>query len=221
MTPATTHAPDSARLNALHFQEDAESGVRLFGDKTPDHFALFGLQPRLQLDLAALRETFLELSRRFHPDFHSASSEALRAEVLRRSSLVNNAYRVLRDLPKRAEYVIQLLVPGMQSNRNAVPPALLEEMFEIQEAGEALKVARMMADGPALEAAERAVAPLRAQVKEAREALERELDAHAAAFDAGMDAGAPDPARIESVLKAMRLTLDRLNYLRTVIRNLH
>ncbi|MBI1292919.1 hypothetical protein GC173_17040 [bacterium] len=222
MKSTALHAPDQARLQSLHFQPDAESGVRIFNGPLPDYFATFGLEPRIHLDAAALRETFLELSRRFHPDFHSGASEALRAEVLRRSSLINNAHRTLRDLPKRADYLIQLLAPGIESNRNAVPPELLEEMFDIQEAGEALKEARVAADGAALEAAEKMIAPLREQVRATRTAVEAGLDAQGAALDELLDGGhAPSDEKVVAALKGIRLSLDRLNYLRTVLRNLH
>jgi molecular chaperone HscB len=218
----TMTAPNPDRLDALHFDTSAEAGIRPLGTgEAPSHFALFGMEPRLMIDTEALRGAFLDLSRRFHPDFHGGASPALREEVLRRSSLLNNAYKTLRELPKRAEYLLGLLAPTLESNKNAVPPELLEEMFEIQEAGEALREARLAADGAALARAEAAVAPLRAQVNGQRQALEAELEQLAAALDALLDAGeALESDPVQATLRKIRLTLDRLNYLRTVIRNL-
>ena len=103
-----------------------------------DYFAVFGLERRLAIDVAALQRRFYELSRRWHPDFHQAAPANEQAQALQESARVNAAYRALRDPLARVEYLIRLEEGRDAKDGAAVkptaPPALLAEMFEIQEA---------------------------------------------------------------------------------------
>jgi len=186
---------------------------------TANYFQAFGIEPRLGLDTESLRETFLALSRETHPDFFATADDAARAESLRRSSLLNNAWKTLRDPLARADYMIALSGTGIESNKNAVPPALLEELFDIQEAGESLREARLSGDEAALAAAEARIGPLRAQVLATRAEIDAELLGLFAEFDAAVVGGIDSPAAV-AVLRRIRVALDRMNYLRTVLRNL-
>ena len=222
MTTISPARPSRESIRHLHFIDGDESQIRPLDANAVSYFEVFGLEPRLTLDLDEVREAFLDLSRRFHPDyFATEEDESLREESLRRSSLVNNAWKTLRDPQKRAEYLISLHGKGIESNKNAVPSELLEEMFEIQEAGEELREARLAADEEALEAAEAKVRPLREQVKESRAHLLKELEDQFARFDQKIGEGAPfDSEDVQKQLQQIRLTLDQMNYLRTVLRNL-
>jgi molecular chaperone HscB len=103
-----------------------------------NHFEVFGLQRKLGVDTAALQQSFYELSRRWHPDFHGMAAPEEQARVLEASARLNAAYRTLRDPIARIEYLVRL-EEGRETREGAVvkptaPPELLEEMFEIQEA---------------------------------------------------------------------------------------
>lgn len=185
-----------------------------------NYFGIFGLSPRLRIDAEALRISFLDLSRKHHPDFFANATDQEKRESLQRSSEINNAYKALRDDQKRAEYVIEKFGAGIESNKNAVPPELLEEMFEIQEAGEELRDARLKSDGVKLQAAEAKIAPLRRQVQAARNSLTEKLAQQFAQFDAAVESASPASEAAQKILREIRLALDRMNYLRTVLRNL-
>ncbi|HEX2441499.1 MAG TPA: Fe-S protein assembly co-chaperone HscB, partial [Methylomirabilota bacterium] len=108
-----------------------------------DFFEVFGLERRLAIDVAALQRRFYELSRQWHPDFHQAAPPEEQARVLAESARVNAAYRTLRDPIARVEYLIRL-EEGRDTKEGAAvkpkaPPELLAEMFEIQEALEAVR----------------------------------------------------------------------------------
>jgi molecular chaperone HscB len=216
------HAPDIAAAMALHF-DTATGALRPFAPgEEPDIFTLFGLPPRLVVNESATRDLYLDLSRRVHPDFHAGATADHRDECLRRTSMLNNAWQILREPARRAEYAVARWGLNITSQRNAAPPELLAEMFEIQEAGESLREARLAADGATLAAAEARVAPLRAEVLASRNQLLDQMGAQMAAFDTAADGaegnlGAP---AVQEALRALRLTLDRLNYVRTVLRNL-
>src|SRR5207244_9438445 len=118
-----------------------------FRRRMSDFFEVFGLERRLAIGVAALQRRFYELSRRWHPDFHQAAAPAEQARALEESARVNAAYRALRDPLARVEYLIRL-EEGRATREGAVvkpkaPPALLAEMFEIQEALEEAKTGEL------------------------------------------------------------------------------
>ncbi|HEV8643247.1 MAG TPA: Fe-S protein assembly co-chaperone HscB [Methylomirabilota bacterium] len=102
------------------------------------YFEVFGLPRRLGIDVAELQRQFYELSRRYHPDFHAGAPPDEQASALDASARLNAAYRTLRDPVARIEYLVRL-EEGRETKEGAAvkaqaSPALLEEMFEIQEA---------------------------------------------------------------------------------------
>jgi molecular chaperone HscB len=124
-----------------------------------NHFEVFGLSRKLGIDTAALQRTFYELSRRYHPDFHQGAAPAAQAEALEASARLNAAYRTLRDPLARADYLVRL-EEGRETKEGATarpvaPPALLEEMFEIQEALAEAKAGALDADARASLTAQR------------------------------------------------------------------
>lgn len=104
-----------------------------------DYFTLFGIGPRLNVDLARLETTFYELSRKFHPDFYQQKkSSEERAISLENSALVNKAYRTLRDPIQRMAYVIRRVDEGSAVSAEA-PADLFDEILELQELLEGVK----------------------------------------------------------------------------------
>src|SRR5947209_18797116 len=92
----------------------------------------------LAIDGTELQRRFYALAREHHPDFHQAAPPEERARVEETSALVNTAYRTLRDPIARVDYLVRL-EEGRETREGAAdrpkaPPALLQEMFEIQEA---------------------------------------------------------------------------------------
>ena len=101
-----------------------------------DYFAFVGLPRRLNLDAAELERKFRALSRQFHPDFFYNATPAERLASLERSSYLNDAYRTLKDPISRLQYVLQiegLAAAGPAEATKQVPPALLEEVFALNE----------------------------------------------------------------------------------------
>ena len=85
---------------------------------------------------AVLEERFRTLSRQFHPDYFYNATPAERRASLERSSYLNDAYRTLRQPAARIEYLLKLegLAPkNPEEASRQVPPALLEEVFALNE----------------------------------------------------------------------------------------
>jgi molecular chaperone HscB len=178
-----------------------------------DYFETFGLERRLGIDVAALQRRFYELSRQWHPDFHQAAPPAEQARALDASARVNAAYRALRDPIARVEYLIRL-EEGRDTREGAgvkpkAPPALLAEMFAIQEA---LEEAR---SGPLDEATRATLVTQRAALAERMaEAEARIAGPLSRAWDAAAAAARP------AALAALKEALATRAYLRTVIDDL-
>jgi molecular chaperone HscB len=97
-----------------------------------DYFELFGIERNLDVDTAALQRKFYDLSRQFHPDKYAGGSSEEQQYALDATAQLNDAWRVLRDPVRRAEYLLKLegLDIGEQRSSN-VPTELLEEVFEL------------------------------------------------------------------------------------------
>jgi molecular chaperone HscB len=101
-------------------------------------FGMFGLPPKLDLDLPALEKQFYRYSRKLHPDVHARASTQEQEWSLAQASLLNDAYRTLKSPLERTRYLLELEGvqfedPRGQGNLNPskVPADLLEEVFEL------------------------------------------------------------------------------------------
>jgi len=133
-----------------------------------DFFSVFGLEPRLNLDLPVLETEFHRLSRKVHPDRFARAGENEREWSLADTALLNDAYRTLKDPIHRTEYLLKLegaevgeehagKEPGNarkgQKDPSRVPADLLEEVFELNMQLEEMRMARKMGESdPALQA---------------------------------------------------------------------
>lgn len=160
-----------------------------------DYFAALDLPRRTDLDREAIEARYLDRSREVHPDRFAGASAAEQRAAMEQASLLNEAYRALRDPVRRAEHLCKLGGVDLDLTGPGGAPdpgqAFLVEMVELRED---------------LEAAEARGA---AAVDELREAIEgRERAARKAAF-AAIDRGAiGEAARHLVILRYLRRFLD-------------
>jgi len=181
-----------------------------------DYFTFVGLPRKLNLDPADLERRFRDLSRQFHPDFFYNASPAERRASLERSSYLNDAYRTLKNPVARLEYLLEVegLAPrGPQEASKAVPPALLEEVFALNEELDEIRDARAGGASPAEWRArlERARVPIEAR----RAAHEADVAALSQRWDAVVDAGSDAERR--RVLEALRERVLERNYINNLL----
>ncbi|MDH5527269.1 MAG: hypothetical protein OEY97_08190 [Nitrospirota bacterium] len=103
------------------------------GKEEVDFFSMFGFESRPALDAMALKERFLELSHKLHPDRHNAEQGDQRLNVLTLSAQLNQGYRTLLDTKERLRYLV-----GKQTNQEPleakqVPPEMMELFFEVHD----------------------------------------------------------------------------------------
>ena len=171
---------------------------------TPDYYEFFDLPRRLGLDSEDLKNRFYTLSRLLHPDRYTRRSEQEKRFSLEASSILNDAYRVLKDPIQRAEYVLRQegFPVGDQRNKD-VPPELLEEVFELNMALDELRGGDLEAL-PQLDAMRRRFVGMLGEI-------DRELEAMFARHDA-----APEEAR-RQILAEIRSALNRRRYISNLV----
>jgi molecular chaperone HscB len=98
-----------------------------------NYFELFGIPVSLKVDSAWLRRRYYELSRQYHPDMHTLAGEAEQADMLEKSALVNQAFKVLGDEQELLQYVLELKGLLADSDKYALPQLFLMEMMDINE----------------------------------------------------------------------------------------
>jgi len=182
-----------------------------------DYFSFFGLPRKLNLGESDLEARFRGLSRQFHPDYFYNASPAERRASLERSSYLNDAYRTLKQPAARVEYLLQLEGLAARNPEEAarqVPPALLEEVFALNE--ELDEVRALRSGGAPAETwkalLERAARPIEAK----RTEHDAQVSALSASWDALVDRGAPDDER-RSVLQALHERVLERNYINNLL----
>ena len=126
-----------------------------------DYFSFFGLQRRLNVDLSALEKEFYRLSRRLHPDVYARATAGEQQWSTQKSSLLNDAYRTLRDPIARTEYLLELEGVKLEEQSRAAtdearaqgkekqqvaPPDLLEEVFDLNMQLEEMRMGKKMGE---------------------------------------------------------------------------
>lgn len=130
-----------------------------------DHFGLFGLPCRYEIDLAALEKAWLAVSSQVHPDRYATATPAAKRVAMQWAARANEAYRVLRNPLARARYLCESQGVDLQVETNtAMSPAFLMQQLEWREQ---LDDARQGKDAAALEALAQELAQARdaAQVR--------------------------------------------------------
>src|SRR5260370_30011775 len=126
-----------------------------------NYFEFFDLARKLTLDVAALEKQFYMMSRRLHPDRFAAKPVAEQEAALAQSSLLNDAYRALKDPISRTQYLLKLEGVELEEQSKAateaaratgeqkkqvVPPELLEEVFELNMQLQEMRAAKQMGE---------------------------------------------------------------------------
>ena len=107
-----------------------------------DKFALLGMDPGFD-EPAGLDDRFRALSRKLHPDRFARATAQERRFSLEQTTLLNDAYKTLKDPVRRAEHLLALR--GVSGDPK-MSPAFLEETLDDRE-----KLAEAKASGAGVE----------------------------------------------------------------------
>jgi molecular chaperone HscB len=186
-----------------------------------NYFEVFALSRKLRLDAGALEREFYRLSRRLHPDLYARASQQEQEWSLANSSLLNDAYRTLKDPVKRTEYLLKLegiaSPEGGARKEDRVPADLLEEVFELNMQLDEMRMTRQMGEDDAQLQRDLLAAKenFDAQFKSTDIALEKLWEK----WDAEIDTG--DEASKQSAKAGMAALLDRRRYIRNLVNSVN
>jgi len=197
-----------------------------------NYFEVFSLPQKLAIDTAALEKQFYAMSRKLHPDRFASRPAAEQEEALKQSSLLNDAYRTLKDPILRTQYLLKLEGVELEEQSKAatdqaratgvekkqvVPPELLEEVFELNMQLQEMRVAKQMGEDEP---------ELRRDLMTAKDAFDArmvetqaELEGLWARWDLAVDSG--DDAGKASARDAMVALLNKRSYLRNLVRDVN
>ena len=194
-----------------------------------NYFEFFNLPRKLTLDVVALEKHFYAMSRKLHPDRFASKTVAEQEAALAQSSLLNDAYRTLKDPILRTQYLLKLEGVELEEQSKAatdaarvsgaekkqvVPPELLEEVFELNMQLQEMRAAKQMGEDEP---------ELRRDLMTAKDSFDAKMvEAQAkleglwAAWDSAVDEGAKARAK-----DAMVALLNKRSYLRNLVRDVN
>jgi molecular chaperone HscB len=197
-----------------------------------DYFSFFNLPRKLTLDVVALEKQFYTMSRKLHPDRFASKPMAEQEAALAQSSLLNDAYRTLKDAISRTQYLLTLEGVELEEQsksatdaarasggqkKQIVPPELLEEVFELNMQLQEMRAAKQMGEDEP---------ELRRDLMTAKDAFDAkmvetqaQLEELWSAWDAGVDAD--DEAAKTRAKEAMVTLLNKRSYLRNLVRDVN
>jgi molecular chaperone HscB len=226
---ATSSCWSCGTMRALHF---CSACGKVQPAVPVDYFTFFGLPRKLDLDTALLEKEFYALSRRLHPDVFARAEPTERAWSLEQSSMLNDAYRTLKDPIKRTEYLlrlegVELEEQSKQATERAratgelktqvVPPDLLEEVFELNMHLEELRMQKKAGeDDPALL---EEIGKAKLSLEEKYGALFNELKGEWEKWDVAVDNGTEE--ELIKTRDRMLDVLNRRNYIRNLVRDVN
>lgn len=222
-------------MRAAHF---CESCGKVQPPAPVDYFTFFGLASKLNIDVPALEKEFYLLSRKLHPDLNAQAGSQEQQWSLEQSSLLNDAYRTLRDPIKRTEYLLHLEGIELEEQsksateqarargevkKQIVPPDLLEEVFELNMQLEEFRMSKKAGEEDRALAAE--IEQHKVALEAKHEALLEELQTYWKTWDSLIEQGvAKLPATSEHrklVTDKMVDVLNRRNYIRNLVRDVN
>jgi molecular chaperone HscB len=181
-----------------------------------DYFGIFGLPQKLGLDVLALEKQFYRYSRKLHPDVHARASQQEQEWSLAQASLLNDAYRTLKNPLDRTRYLLKLEGVQFEEERGSkVPADLLEEVFELNMQLEELRQNQKMGeDDPRLQ---RDLEAAKNQFAGQLSSLDQQVRVLWSAWDAAWVQN--DDAKKTAAKEAMTALLQRRSYLQNLVRD--
>jgi molecular chaperone HscB len=204
-----------AKSGGAHFCSRCEKILPVA--RTTDYFAFFGRPRKLRINEPDLERDFYSLSRLFHPDYFMNSSDLERSASMERSSMLNDAYRTLRNPIARVTYLLAL--EGYNEAEKKAPPDLLEEVFELNMQLEELRMAKKTDDEEEIATARASLEDALASLHEELNELDRRLFELFDGWDSSLDSAALGKNK-KDLLDRMSGLLSHRSYIRNLVRDI-
>lgn len=98
-----------------------------------NYFDLYDFDISFKIDPAILKRKFYELSRKYHPDFYSQSTNTEQEDALTTSADINKAFKIFSQEYETIKYVLQLKGFLEEEEKYQLSPNFLMEMMDFSE----------------------------------------------------------------------------------------
>jgi molecular chaperone HscB len=98
-----------------------------------NYFELLQIPVALSVDKGLARKKYLELSKKYHPDYFVNSGEEEQKNALEVTALLNKALKTFNNGDETIRYVLNLKGLLEEEEKYQLPPDFLMEMMELNE----------------------------------------------------------------------------------------
>ncbi len=98
-----------------------------------NYFEWFEIPVSLKVDLQQVTRKFMEMQRKFHPDFHVGATEEDQQEMLEKTSELNKAYVMFKNPDATMMYFLQVKGYWSPDQKETLSPDFLMEMMDLNE----------------------------------------------------------------------------------------
>ena len=98
-----------------------------------NYYELFGLEEAPTVDKKNISKKYIELQKKFHPDFYTNENEADKEFAMEQSAAINKGYKIFTDKDNTIEYFLKLKGTITADEKFNLPPDFLIEMMEMNE----------------------------------------------------------------------------------------
>ncbi|VAX11213.1 Chaperone protein HscB [hydrothermal vent metagenome] len=104
-----------------------------------NYYSLFDFPVSFTVNLDELENRYRELQRLLHPDRYARASDQERRISVQQTAHLNEAFHTLRDIPRRARYLLELKGIGFDDEKDThFDGAFLMQQMELREELEAI-----------------------------------------------------------------------------------
>ena len=94
-----------------------------------NYFDLFEMPVSINIDKTLLTKKYVELQKKYHPDFFTQENEAAQDDALEISSAINKAMKVFKKPDATLKYVLELKGIVEEEEKYPLPPDFLMEVM--------------------------------------------------------------------------------------------
>lgn len=98
-----------------------------------NYFELFEIPVSLSIDKSVVTKKYVDLQKKYHPDFYTQENELAQEEALEKSSAINKAMKVFKNPDATLKYVLELKGLIEDEEKYPLPPDFLMEVMELNE----------------------------------------------------------------------------------------
>ena len=98
-----------------------------------NYFELFDLKVAPVVDRNNISKKYIELQKKFHPDFYTKENEADKEFAMEQSADINKGYKIFSNKDNTIEYFLKLKGVIAADEKFTLPTDFLMEMMELNE----------------------------------------------------------------------------------------